>query len=65
MTTQSMQPLTPALSSGSAPGSGPRTLLAKLVSALIRRDVQDALAVLATAGKRRAIPRRILFRKTR
>ena len=43
------------------PPSGPKTLLLRFVSALARRDVAAAMSVLATAGERRALPRRLLF----
>lgn len=39
----------------------PRTLLARFVAAVIQRDAQRALTVLAAAGERRALPRRLLF----
>jgi len=39
----------------------PRTLIARFVRAVIDRDTQRALAVLAAAGERRALPRRLLF----
>lgn len=39
----------------------PQTLIARFVRAVIAGDGQRILEVLAAAGKRRALPRRLLF----
>lgn len=47
-------------------GAGrPRTLLVRFAAALLHRDLQGALNVLAAAGERRALPHRLLSRKQR
>lgn len=43
------------------PPAAPRTLLLRFVSAVAHRDMAAAMSVLATAGERRALPRRLLF----
>lgn len=39
----------------------PRTYLLRVVSALLRRDLDAAITVLAEAGRRQALPRRVIF----
>lgn len=57
MTTRNMPSTTLALKAAPIP----QTLIARFVRAVIDGDGQSALSVLAAAGERRALPRRLLF----